>query len=409
MDYIERKPHTESGKNQTLTRDINLSLIMRVFMKQAMSKVDISRYFKLSKPTSAKIISELEKLDFICPDPSCELDRSLPGVKPLKYRLNSRFGLLAVIDMSSVETRIQLCDFGGAILCEKKIANKELITYRDILAFCDVLDGIYAEYRAYGKTLLAVCAAMPCAVNRRNGKIDWSSRFEIEESFDLNALLAQRYPESKIIIENDVQLMLSGEIYSGLLADGSISYALLMYVDAGLGGSFYMNGKLESGEDGKAGDLGFLPFLNRNGEYVYLDSAISINAMKKTIRRELLGGAKSCLANTEKLHFADILQAYADRDPLAVRIVEETAHETAQALQSIVEILNINFIIVSGRITQFGDSYKNVVETDLKKRFPDVRIQYSAIQDFAIHEGAVFVASDRIIGDVISNRTKKIQ
>ena len=70
---------------------------------------------------------------------------------------------------------------------------------------------------------------------------------------------------------------------------------------------------------------------------------------------------------------------------------------------------NINFIIVSGRITQFGDSYKNVVETDLKKRFPDVRIQYSAIQDFAIHEGAVFVASDRIIGDVISNRTKKIQ
>lgn len=81
--------------------------------------------------------------------------------------------------------------------------------------------------------------------------------------------------------------MMSGEIYKGMLSDGSISYALLMYVDSGLGGSFFVDGKLENGEEGKAGDLGFFPYLNSNGEYIYLDSVISINAIKKTLNKKL--------------------------------------------------------------------------------------------------------------------------
>ncbi len=401
--------HIESGTNQTLTRDINLSLIMRAFLKQPLSKIDISRNFKLSKPTSAKIIAELEKLEYILPDPDCETNHIAPGVKPLKYKLDSRIGMIAVIDMSTVEICIRLCSFGGAVLCEQKIPDKELISYRDILSFCDILDSMYAQCSPYGKQLLAVCAAMPCAVNRRNGKIDWSSRFEIESSFDMHAFLSKRYPSSRIIIENDVQLMLAGEIYSGLLSDGNISYALLVYLDAGIGGSFYMNGKLESGEDGKAGDLGLLPYLNRNGEYVCLDSVISINAIKKELRRELLGGAQSCLRSADDLHFAEIKQAYFGGDPLVVSVVEETAHETAKALQSILEILNINFVIVGGRITQFGDKYQRIIESDLKQTFPNIRVRYSEIQGSAIHEGAMCVASDRIIADLISNRSKKTQ
>ena len=395
------------GKNQMFTRDVNLSIIMRAFMKQSMSKVDVSRLFQLSKPTAAKIITELEELEFICEDAECDPVRNTPGAKPLKYKLNEHFGVFAVLDMSSVETHIQLCTLGGAVLSEQVFTNKELITYDDIVCFCGAIDKLYAALPRKEK-LLAVCVAMPCAVNGLTGAIEWSSRFDIDEAFDLYAYLTDRYRNSEILLRNDVQLMLSGEIYGGLLSGGDIRYALLVYIDAGLGGSFYFNGEIETGEEGKAGDLGFFPYLNRNGEYMYLDSVISINAIKKDLRRELSAGKSSALKNGD-IHFSDIKTAYFNKDALVKEVVENTALETAKALQSILEILNLNFIIISGRITQLGESYKTIVESTLQKRFPKVRVQYSNIQNSAIHEGALLVVSERIIEKVISTRSKKNQ
>lgn len=394
--------HTGVGKNQTLTRDVNLSLIMRAFMRQSMSKADISRIFHLSKPTSSKIIAELERLDFICLDPDFELAQSTPGAKPLKYRLNRQFGHIAMIDMSTVETRIQLCDFGGAVLREAVVPNMELIRFSDIERFCDLLDEMLRSEA--GPELVAICVAIPSAVNKRTGKIDWSSRFEIASDFDFFAYLRKRYPQSEILLENDVQLMLSGEIYTGLLASECRRYALLVYVDAGLGGSFYFDGRLENGEEGKAGDLGFLPYLDRNGEYVYLDSVISINAIKKNLHRELEKGAYSSLSGENKLTFSAIKSAYFGGDPLVVKIIESTALETAKAIESLLEILNINFVILTGRITQFGERYRTLIEDSLKRRFPSVCVSYSVIQDSAIHDGAMFVVSNTIISRVISNR-----
>ncbi len=399
----------ERGKNQTLTRDVNLTLIMNSYMNRPMSKVDISRLFKLSKPTSSKITAELEDLGLICPDPDEEVRSNTPGVKALKYKLNVDLGLIAVLDMSSVETHIQICDFGGALLSETKISDKELIRFEDIVNFCDIVDGLLGSFPAAKRKLLAVCVAIPCAVNKRTGKIDWSPRFEIDENFDLSAFLSARYTDSKILIENDVQLMMSGEIYKGILSDGSISYALLMYVDSGLGGSFFIDGKLENGEEGKAGDLGFLPYLNSSGEYIYLDSVISLNALKKTLKQKLAEGKKSLLPVGRSLHFSHIKEAYFKGDPLVVEAVEKIAKETANALKSLLEILNINFIVISGRITQLGERYRAIIETSLQERFPSVRVRYSRIQSSAIREGAMSISSRKIIADIISNRTKKVQ
>lgn len=396
-----------TGKNQTMARDVNLSLIMNSYLNNSMSKADISRLFKLSKPTSSKITAELEELGLIRPDPDASARQNTPGVKPLKYKLNAEMGLIAVLDLSTVETQITLCDFSGRILSETNISDKELIRFRDIVNFCDIVDHLIQTCPARKKQLLAICVAIPCALNRKTQKIEWSPRFEIDEDFDLFAFLASRYPQSKILVENDVQLMMSGEIYKGLLSDGSVSYALLMYVDSGLGGSFFMDGRQENGEEGKAGDLGFFPCIGPDGESVYLDSVISINAIKKTLKRRLKNGEKSCLPTDVPLRFAHIREAYRKKDPLVLDIVEDTARKTANALKNLLEILNINFIIITGRITQFGEHYRTIIENSLKERFPNVRVRYSRIQDSAIREGAMLLSARTVIADIISHRAKK--
>lgn len=395
---------TETGQNQTMTRDVNLSIIMKSFVKKDMSRVDISRTFKLSKPTASKITAELESLSLIRPGEE-EQCSNIPGVKPLKYGLNTDLGLLAVIDLSTVEIKILIYNFGGECLSEIKISDKELIRYDDIVSLCNLLDGLLCHSPLNKYELLSVCIAIPCAVNKITGKIYWSARFDIDESFNLYNFLSSRY-KAKIIIKNDVQLMLSGEIHKGLLADGDKPYAVLMYIDAGLGGSFYMNGKLEDGAEGTAGDLGFLPFYEKGKTYL-LDSVISINAMKKRIRKEIADGAETSLRNLKSIHFRDIENAYFQNDALTIKIVEETANNAAVALKSILEILNVNFVIISGRITKLGDRYREIIQDSLSPHFPLLSVRYSNLGDNAIKEGAIMISRDEIVKEKISNRTHK--
>ena len=134
---------------------------------------------------------------------------------------------------------------------------------------------------------------------------------------------------------------------------------------------------------------------------------ISINAIKKTLKRRLKNGEKSCLPTDVPLRFAHIREAYRKKDPLVLDIVEDTARKTANALKNLLEILNINFIIITGRITQFGEHYRTIIENSLKERFPNVRVRYSRIQDSAIREGAMLLSARTVIADIISHRAKK--
>ncbi len=394
----------ETGKNQTITRDVNLAMIMKAFMKKDISRVDISRSFKLSKPTASKIVAELEDLNLICSGEE-ESAANVPGVKALKYKLNADLGLMVVIDLSTVESKIIVYNFGGVRLSELSISDKELIRYTDIVNLCDLLDGILKGSSLSKYELLSVCIAIPCAVNKITGKIYWSARFEIEDSFDLFEYLYNRY-HTKIILKNDVQLMLLGETHRGLLSNGKIPYAVLMYIDAGIGGSFYMNGKLEDGEKGTAGDLGFLPFYD-NGIKLPLDSVISINAIKKQIKREIASGAETSLKGLKSIHFHDIETAYFKKDKFTVHIIEETARKTAEALKSVLEILNIEFVIISGRITLLGDRFLSIIREYLTRIFPEASIRYSNLGNEAVNDGAIIISREEIIKEKISNRMHK--
>lgn len=389
------------GQNQTMARDANLSIIMNSFLNTDLSRVDISRKFNLSKPTASKITAELESLGLICEGEEDHAD-NVPGVKALKYTINSDLGLIAVLDLSTVEIKALLYNFGGECLSEIVMADKEVIRYSDIGNLCDLLDNILRG-QAFGKyELLTMCVAIPCAVNKKTGKIYWSARFDIDEDFDFKQYLENRYGV-KTIIKNDVQLMLLGETSKGLLADGKHPYALLMYIDAGIGGSFFMNGRLEDGADGTAGDLGFMPYYEDGTTYL-LDSVISINTIKKKLRAEMADGAQTTLKSQENLHFKDIEAAYLGGDALTVKIVDETAVKAATVLKSILEIFNLNFVIICGRITRLGDRYLQIIRDYLLPYFPGLKINYTALGDNAIRSGAMMLAQDAIIREKISNR-----
>ncbi|MDR3318840.1 MAG: hypothetical protein LBS99_05315, partial [Clostridiales bacterium] len=169
----------QKGQNQSMTRDINLSLIMRSFIKRPMSRVDISRTFRLSKPAASKITAELEALRLICPGKE-EAYPNTPGIKPLNYGLNPKLGVITIIDLSSVTVKIQVYNFRGTILAETCVPDMELIRYDDLVRFTEILQALLDKPELSEYALLSLCVALPCAINKQSDSVEWSPRFDID-------------------------------------------------------------------------------------------------------------------------------------------------------------------------------------------------------------------------------------
>lgn len=390
----------QKGQNQSSARNANLALIMERFQRQSMSRADISRIFHLSKPAASKITAELESLGLIRASP-IEFAYNQPGVRPVYYEMNPDLGIIAVIDLSTVEVKINIYDFSGTVLSQNVIFDMEVIEYEDFLRFKDCLKKVLSSAPLKGKKLLSICVAMPCQVNKITGKVIWSPRFNIQGDFDVYDFFKREF-DVKIIIKNDVQLYLYAEQEMGLITQ-DVKYALLVYVDAGIGGSFYFDSKIESGADGTAGDIGFYN-VEDEGRFITLDSAASINAIKQKLKRRISSG-EACSLSASDIHFKDILNAYMSGDELVKDVVNNSAKVLAKALVNFICMFSISCIVINGRIKHLGKEYLDIIKNTVCGAFPQITVDFSKIESAAC-EGAYIVCRNEVIKDIIKSRNK---
>ncbi|MDR1094485.1 MAG: ROK family protein [Clostridiales bacterium] len=394
----------QKGKNQTIARELNLSLVMGAFKRRSMSRADISRIFHLSKPVASKIAAELEEMRLICPRKA--FTRKLPGVVPRQYEINAGLGLLATIDLSSPEVRVGVSAFNGNPILERQIQGVETVRMDGISYFCDCLDDLAAAPECAGQPILSLCVAMPCRVDKNTGRPRWSERFEIDPDFDLAAYLKARYGAA-VTLKNDVQLYMLAEKNQGGLITEAVKYALLVYVDAGIGGSFFIDGRPEDGFSGFAGEIGYFPVV-LGGEAIPLDSAASLNAIKKNLRLLVERGDLQYPPGQEDFRFRDIKNAYlTGKEKQITDAVNESAAILAEAIGTLVKILNIYCVILNGRAIQFGEKYLKIINDAVRAQIPEAEVCFSALGRDAVREGSALVGIDAIIDGKIMNRENK--
>ncbi|MDR0426340.1 MAG: ROK family transcriptional regulator [Clostridiales bacterium] len=393
----------QKGKRQSVARELNLSLIMDSFRLSPMSRADIARTFKLSKPTASHIASELESMGLITPCKS--FSYNAPGVIPQKYEINPDLGLLATLDLSSSEVKISVSAFNGDLLQETRIPNVEIIRGETLVSFCRELDDLVSACN--GLPLLTVCVAMPCGINKNTGRPIWSPRFEIDPDFDLVGILNEHQPGAAVILKNDVHLCMSAERSKNGLIDGNTQYAILVYADTGIGGSFFINGHVEDGFAGLAGEIGYFPTLV-DGRVVPLDSAVSVNAIKKRLNAAILEGKLQAPPKKDGFHFADIKQAYlTGTEKQVTDAVNESAKILSEAIVSLIRIFDIYLIILNGRAIQFGENYLKIIQNNVKKECPEAGVNFSRLGPNAIRAGSKLTGMDAVIREKIRNREKQ--
>jgi predicted NBD/HSP70 family sugar kinase len=143
------------------------------------------------------------------------------------------------------------------------------------------------------------------------------------------ALLGEKLG-SPVVLENDINLALLGEIWHGCARN--VDNVAFLALGSGVGLGLYVNGRLVRGENGAAGEIGYLPI---GGDPLQAESRLQgcleyqVGATGVVRRYREAGGSD---VDSERQVFE---RAQAD-DPLAAAVVDETARLTALAAAAVI-------------------------------------------------------------------------
>lgn len=403
---------TQKGSNQSLVKVTNQHLIVReVRAGHQLSRSDLAKKLQLSNPSVSKHVDDLIAKGLLIETGSLVTD---VGRRPIMLEFNGKHGCVAVIDLSSTDARLCIADLLGNKLEYARVEGGQIITFdileRIILTLRDMLTNLGERC---GK-LVGICIGVPGGIDPETGRILWSSRIENYQELDIREMF-QRAFRAPVLVKNDGNLAVVGEQSFG--AGNGLSSLLMVNIDAGIGVSAIIDGKLYEGASGFACDFGV--HLNMSSEEIdniqdgadCLDYMIerqmnifhlteSVAAMMETGRETVL---REWVNSPSELTFDDVVRAYGMSDALAQHAVRRFARQVAVQCKNLCSLFDVELLLLGGTIAKLGTAFLNEILAfyNILPGYSHPEIKLSKLFETAVIFGGIGTATDYAIDRII--------
>jgi predicted NBD/HSP70 family sugar kinase len=166
---------------------------------------------------------------------------------------------------------------------------------------------------------------------------------------------------------------------------------MVVHVNELVDGALIIGGKMYSGEQGLAGEIGYLR-TTFEGEDLSLDEVISMRAMRKHLSVHL----------QREVCDDDLFELY-DTNEYAKSYILKTAKCLGQALVNVVELLDLTTIILSGDVLKFGSDYLDILNEQVKNASINAAVFPTNLGKNAAILGAVSKAVESLTDDIFLN------
>jgi len=360
------------------TKRHNRDLVLRtIFNQQPISRAQIARITKLTRATVSEMVNDCLEEGLV---EEVGLGTSMGGKSPILLSIVADSHFLIGVNLGQDK-------FTGAIvnlLGEIKETVEIDIKYVDRLhALQYVFQIIDQLVRMPYEPIVGIGIGTPGLVNTREGiivnavNLDW-------QDFPLAHLLMDRY-HMPVHLLNDSQALSIGEyVYND--KHGSDGNLVVVNVRYGIGAGILINGQLFQGDGGSAGEIGHLTVekngrLCRCGRYGCLETVSSATAVLQRAE-ELLEKFPSSQLNelNQKPNLNNLLSAYKTNDPLAIKVVNESAFYLGVVIANLVGTLNIQRIVIAGEMSRFGEPYIDEIYKSMRSACLDQMAQDTEIK-----------------------------
>jgi len=392
-------------KNNISLKEINKKNILKIVIDTGpISRIDISRKLKISRPTTSAYISELIEEGLI---EEVGKSNSTPsgGKKAVLLQFNVKAGYIIGVMIGVKTIRIALTDLGSNIVDIIKIPTEEWLGPDVVIdKLVKNLKKIINISRVNREEIIGIGIGATGLVDSRKGLVIFSPNLDGWSNIKLKEIIEEKI-ELPTFIENECRVQAIAEKKYGLAKN--VNNFVCVETGIGIGTGVFIDNKLMVGNKGMAGEVGHI-ITNLAGERKChcgnigcLETLCSINSLMEDIKADIKKSRKLTDYDSDKLEIEDLYKLYESGDEIAIRNVEKNAEYLGIGISNTIKMFSPELIIIHGEAIKFGERYLNKVKDSVSKNtFPKVKDNYN-IQFSKLGENVGIVGASSIVFDNI--------
>ena len=363
--------HVETANLQQV-KAANRSLVFGLIHRHGtLSRAGLTARTRLSPTTVSSLVEELIGLGLVSECGRAETGTS--GRKAVMLSVHPLGGFFASAELTRDGFELALYDLYCSELgrdCEK-VTNYLTIGARLIRA----VERLMLECSLEEKRLKGSCIGAPAIIDPERKVIVVSTVLPLKPGKDFIGELRSRFVSVPVRLENESGLRCYAEMQYGTVS--GLRDLLYIDIDIGIGSGLVLDGHLYRGSSGQAGEIGHVSIdydgpacpcgnkgcleLMANVPALIRRVVSGMDSRQPTAINKLAGG------NPDRVDFDTIRVALEQGDPLVLHALDETARLLAAGINSVLNILNPQAVILGGRMAELGQPLFDRIEQHLAR------------------------------------------
>lgn len=271
------------------------------------------------------------------------------------------------IDVGGTTVKIGLFTTDAKLIDSMEIPTRKEEEGSHILSdICEVIEAKLVEKKITRDDLIGVGIGIPGPITKDGTVLNcvnlgWGM-FNVEEK------LSQMLGGIKVKAGNDANVAALCETWQGV--GRGFEDIVLVTLGTGVGGGVIIGGKIVTGSNGAAGEIGHIPVVEGDdaekcgcGKMGCLETVGSATGIVREAKKLLAKSSESSvLRNTEEFTCKDIFDAAKEGDKLAMEVVDKLAFYLGKAIAGIAAVTNPQVIVIGGGVSKAGKFLLDKIE-----------------------------------------------
>lgn len=340
---------------QESTKLHNSQLVLRTIYRQGeISRVDIARQTGLTRTTVSDVVGRFIQEGLVV---ETGVSPSRGGKRAILLRVDDEARHLVGIDLANSAFRGAVVNLRGKIVQRLSLPVQDRDGEAALGLVFTLIDQLL---QLTDRPILGVGIGTPGLMDPVNRVVRYAVNLDWY-NLPLGSLLEERY-QMPIYIANDSQAAALAEFTFGRQAEAN--NLVVIKAGRGVGAGIVLNGELFYGDSQSAGEIGHVRMVPggercRCGNTGCLETLVSTRTLRRKAREIAAQQPDSCLnqlaASPEEIDSDTVLRAHQAGDPSVQELIAETGDYLGIAAARLAGALNVDQIILAGRLARFGE------------------------------------------------------
>jgi len=385
---------------------LEAAVVTAIRRRGPLSRSDLSEHLDYSRASVTGIVGRMIDAEILA---EAGEGKSAGGRRPYLLDINPRLGYVVGVDIGATSVDVALADFRGSILeraGEAADVRGRPEPFLDHVA--DLIRELLDRRGAAASEVVGIGVGVPGPVEFSSGVLIAPPLMPLWDDFPIRRYLRDFFPNARVVVDNDVNIMAKGEHQAG--AGRDMDNFLFIKIGTGIGCGIISHGEVYRGADGEAGDVGHI-CVDYNGPVCHCGNqgCLEILAAGPAIAAEALARAEAGdspflaarLAERGELTAIDVGDAAAAGDRAALEIVRRSGRMIGGVLATLVNFYNPEAVFIGGGVAHIGNGLLSAVRQATLRRATalstrHLRVEYSPLGEDAGVIGGIWLALEHV-------------